>query len=47
MLGRFESGEVDLERVADELRATCGPSVEGAVFGRWRLNDAVADYLGW
>lgn len=37
---------LDLARLADKLRKTCGPSSMGAVVGRTRFRDEVVRHLG-
>jgi hypothetical protein len=46
MMRRFDVEDIDLELLAQQLRDTFGPSVEGAVIGRTRLRDAVGYQLG-
>ncbi|HVW24431.1 MAG TPA: hypothetical protein VHC69_03640 [Polyangiaceae bacterium] len=40
-----DSTGLDLEEATEQLRAICGPAVEGAVAGRRRLYDAVEEHL--
>jgi hypothetical protein len=46
MMRHLDVDDIDLELLAQRLRETFGPSVEGAVVGRTRLRDAVGYLLG-
>ena len=46
MMRHLDVDDIDLELLAQQLRETFGPSVEGAVVGRTRLRDALGYQLG-